>query len=46
MRRQNVAPAKLFSRERAVRQLLGIVDGATMAHSGRYIAWDGSDIPF
>lgn len=43
---QNVAPEKLFSRERAVHQLLGIVDGLTMKDSGRYVAWDGSDIPF
>ena len=44
--RQNVAPEKLFSRDRAVQQLLGIVEGTTMKDSGRYIAWDGSDIPF
>ncbi|KAK9839402.1 hypothetical protein WJX81_000014 [Elliptochloris bilobata] len=43
---KNVAPGKLFSRERAVQQLLGVVDALTMADTGRYIAWDGSDIPF
>ena len=41
-----MAPGKLFSRERAVQQLLGIVDVLTMADNGRFIAWDGSDIPF
>lgn len=44
--RQNVAPEKLFTRDRAVQQLLGIVDITTMKDSGRYIAWDGSDIAF
>ena len=43
---QNVKPEKLFSRERAVKQLLDIVDKVTMEDNGRYIAWDGQDIPF
>ncbi len=45
-REQNVPPGKLFTRERAVQQLLGIVDGLTMADTGRFMAWDGSDVPF
>jgi NAD(P)-dependent dehydrogenase (short-subunit alcohol dehydrogenase family) len=36
----------LFSTERAARQLLDIVDGATPAMNGRFIAWDGSPIPW
>ncbi len=43
---QNVLPEKLFTRERAVQQLLGIIDGVSMADNGRFIAWDGQDIPF
>ena len=43
---QNVKPEKLFSRQRAVEQLLGIIDSMTMDKSGSYIAWDGQSIPF
>ncbi len=43
---QNVQPEKLFSRERAVEQLLGIIDSVSMKDNGRYIAWDGQDIPW
>lgn len=41
-----VPPDKLFSTERAVRQLLGIIDGVTREQSGRFFAWDGSEIPW
>ena len=43
---QNVAPEKLFSKERAIKQLLDIIDKATMDDNGRYIAWDGQTIPW
>ncbi|KAK9866378.1 hypothetical protein WJX84_003914 [Apatococcus fuscideae] len=43
---KNVKPEKLFTRERAVQQLLGIIDSTTMKDNGRYIAWDGQDIPW
>lgn len=43
---QNVQPEKLFTRERAVQQLLGIIDSTSMQDNGRYIAWDGQDIPW
>lgn len=43
---RNVPPEKLFSRERAVRQLLDIVEGVTLEQSGRFFAWDGSEIPW
>lgn len=43
---QNVKPEKLFTRERAVKQLLDIIDNVTMEDNGRYIAWDGQNIPF
>jgi NAD(P)-dependent dehydrogenase (short-subunit alcohol dehydrogenase family) len=41
-----VAPEKLFAPERTVRQLLDVVDRLTPADSGRFIAWDGSSIPW
>lgn len=43
---RNVAPEKLFTRERAVGQLLGIVDGISMGDTGKFIAWDGQLIPW
>ena len=41
---QNVPPEKLFSRELAVRQLLAIIDGTTMADNGKYLDWAGQEI--
>jgi hypothetical protein len=41
-----VAPEKLFAPERTVRQLLDVIDRLTPADSGRFIAWDGSSIPW
>jgi hypothetical protein len=41
---QNVAPEKLFSRERAVGQLLDIIDGTTMAQTGRFFDWKGERV--
>lgn len=43
---RNVAPEKLFTRERGVRQLLDIIDRATMEDNGKFYAWDGSEIPW
>ncbi|MGD8977260.1 MAG: SDR family oxidoreductase [Gammaproteobacteria bacterium] len=43
---RNVPDGKLFSTERAVGQLLAIIDGVTPADSGRFFAWDGSEIPW
>jgi NAD(P)-dependent dehydrogenase (short-subunit alcohol dehydrogenase family) len=40
--RGNVSPEKLFAPERAVAQLLGVVDRLTPSDSGRCLAWDGS----
>jgi NAD(P)-dependent dehydrogenase (short-subunit alcohol dehydrogenase family) len=42
----NVPAEKLFSVERASRQLLDIIAGCTPQDSGRFIAWDGQDIPW
>ena len=43
---QNVQPDKLFSRERAVKQLLEIIDNATSRDQASYIAWDGQRVPW
>ena len=42
----NVKSDKLFSVTRAVEQLMTIIDATTSEDSGRFIAWDGTDIPF
>jgi NAD(P)-dependent dehydrogenase (short-subunit alcohol dehydrogenase family) len=42
----NVAPDKLFSPERTVRQLLEVIDRLTPADTGRFYAWDGSEVPW
>jgi NAD(P)-dependent dehydrogenase (short-subunit alcohol dehydrogenase family) len=42
----NVPPEKLFSTERTVRQLLEVVERLTPADTGRFLAWDGSEIPW
>jgi NAD(P)-dependent dehydrogenase (short-subunit alcohol dehydrogenase family) len=42
----NVPAEKLFAPQRAASQLLRIIAQATPADSGRFIAWDGSDIPW
>lgn len=43
---QNVRPEKLFTKERAVRQLLEIIDGTTNQSNGRFYAWDKQEIPW
>jgi NAD(P)-dependent dehydrogenase (short-subunit alcohol dehydrogenase family) len=42
----NVPAEKLFSVERAATQLLQIIAGCTPLDSGRFIGWDGNDIPW
>ncbi len=42
----NVPPEKLFPPERTVRQLLGVIDGLVTGDTGRFLAWDGSEIPW
>lgn len=44
--RSRVKPEKLFSPERAARQLLEIIDGLTPDDQGKFFAWDGQQIPF
>lgn len=43
---RNVPDGKLFTTERAVGQLLGILDRVTPKDNGRFFAWDGSEIPW
>ena len=43
---QNVKPEKLFTKARAVKQLLGIIDSVTMAENGRFFAWDRQEVPW
>jgi NAD(P)-dependent dehydrogenase (short-subunit alcohol dehydrogenase family) len=40
----NVPPQRLFSVERTVAQLLAVIDRLTPADSGRFLAWDGTEI--
>ena len=42
----NVPPEKLFSPERTVRQLLEVIDHLGPADTGRFYAWDGTEIPW
>ncbi|SFN27615.1 SDR family NAD(P)-dependent oxidoreductase [Dokdonella immobilis] len=37
---------KLFAAERAARQLLDIIARCTPVQSGRFLAWDGSEVPW
>ena len=41
-----VPAGKLFSPEYAAEQLLAVIAGAGPAHSGRFFAYDGSEIPW
>jgi len=42
----NVPQDKLFTTERCVRQLLGVIDRLQPADSGRFYGWDGSELPW
>lgn len=42
----NVAESQLFSPARAAAQLLGIIASAEASGSARFLAWDGSEIPW
>lgn len=42
----SVPPEKLFTVERTVRQLLGVIDGLGPGDTGRFLSWDGSEIPW
>ena len=44
--RGGVAPEKLFSPDRAARQLLEVLSAQSVERSGAFLAWDGSPIPW
>ncbi len=44
--RGSVSPGSLFSPERAAGQLLDVLAVQTAATSGRFLAWDGSTVPW
>ena len=44
--RSAVPPPQLFSPERAASQLLDVLERQTPAESGRFLAWDGREIPW
>ena len=44
--RSGVAALQLFSPERAARQLLDVLERQSPAASGRFLAWDGAEIPW
>jgi NAD(P)-dependent dehydrogenase (short-subunit alcohol dehydrogenase family) len=41
-----VATDKLFTTERSVSQLLGVIEGLSVADSGAFFSWDGSRLPW
>ncbi len=43
---KRVPPHKLFTVERSVRQLLQVLDEARGGPSGRFLSWDGSEVPW
>ena len=43
---KNVKPEKLFSRAYAVSCLMQVVDSLERSHTGKFFAYDGSEIPW
>lgn len=43
---RGVPPEKLFSVERTVSQLLGVMETLTIEDSGKFLNWDGSQLPW
>lgn len=44
--RSSVPAERLFSPERAANHLIDVLAAQTPAHSGRFLAWDGTSIPW
>ncbi|EGD74848.1 short chain dehydrogenase [Salpingoeca rosetta] len=42
----NVRPEKLFTTEQSVNHLWNVMDATTPADTGKFLAWDGKEIPF
>ena len=43
---KNVPPEKLFSVDKAVSQLLTVIDGLESKDSGEFFSWDGTQLPW
>jgi hypothetical protein len=43
---RNVPPEKLFTPERTVEQLLGVIDRLETKDSGEFFNWDGHPLPW
>ena len=43
---KNVPEGKLFSVPYSVESMMTVVENLTIADSGKYMAWDGQDIPY
>lgn len=43
---KGVAPERLFAPDLAADQLLRVIDGLSRADTGRFLAWDGQEVPF
>lgn len=43
---RNVNPGKLYSPERSAERILNVLDALTERDSGRFLNWDGRDIPW
>ena len=44
--KKNVPAEKLFTSERAAKQLLNIVGEKTQEDTGKFFAWDGAEVPW
>jgi len=42
----NIIPNKLFTKEFSVQKLLSIINGAKKCDNGKFLAWDGQEIPW
>lgn len=43
---KNVPAGKLFSAEKSANYLLSIIDNLSYEDTGKFINWDGTEIPF
>ncbi|MEI2422642.1 SDR family NAD(P)-dependent oxidoreductase, partial [Arthrospira platensis SPKY2] len=43
---KNVTPEKLFSVNRTVQQLLDVINRLEISHSGQFLSWDGTNLPW
>lgn len=43
---KNVPKGKLFSQEQSINYLLSVIDDLSITDTGKFYAWDGSEIPY